>query len=315
MALYEQIQDALGNYTPGAGEEISLKIKPAGLATESAPQPSNLTMAPTASATQAGGGGGGAGATPAATPQPVQSIVPGAGQALQRNPQLAGAPAGAYTDAQFEAGRAAAQHQFQQTYFDILQQLGFIGDDGQFVPGLVETQAARQRADLQRSQALAAEGVTQQARRGGTVFSGRRAVNQARAEHPFVQALAQLESELPLTLGNLFQQAQGARSGFEVQLMGLLADAAARQAQAIREQPTAPAPAPAGTPAMTVADVMAALFGPGAGAPAPAAETSLPFMGGGPEQYAGPVYSQLPSGEIVERPQGWLPLPGENLFT
>lgn len=274
MALYDTISNALGSEMANNGEEISLKIKPAGMA---AGQASNEVAngAPSATGTATGGGGsagGGSALTALGTPTPSPGSAVPAGQRLGQNPQLVAPPMGAYTDAEFEAQLAQARQQTQTQYLDILQQLGFVGADGNFVPGLVELAAQRQRSDLQHNQGLAAQEVTNNARRGGTVFSGRRIQNQANAEHPFVQALAQLESDTPLKLGGLYQQAMGLKSAFEAQLNVLLAEAASRQAQSIREKPSEPA---------AITEMSA---GPEGG---PSIGNLLGGMGAGPHGYAG----------------------------
>lgn len=291
MALYDSIASALGDYKPSAGEEISLKIKPAQQLVAGQASNGQLSGSPSniAGGSSAGIGGGvsygpvtpGGGRSsqqvesgfqapgrqgvpsPPGSPPRFWAMDGGTGfgpggttattpeQRLGRNLQLVQPPMGAYTDAEFEARLAAARNEMETNYLDILQQLGWVGDNGEFVPGQVEIEGARQRAQLQHDMELARMSVTGDARRTGTVFSGRRVKRQADAEHPFTQALAKLEGDIPLALGNLFQQAAGLKSAFENQLNLLLAEAAARRAQDLRENPPQDdtPPPPAGPPA------------------------------------------------------------------
>jgi hypothetical protein len=155
------------------------------------------------------------------------------GQALSRNINLPGLGAAApeAQDSQYTAAEAQLRANISRQYQDILQQLGYQNEQGQFIPGEVESQAQRQRSELTRNQGLAAEEVTNQAQREGTLFSGLRGQNQARAEHPFVQALADLGVDVPKQLNTLYEQATRTLGDYTIQNNLLLADAAARAAQ------------------------------------------------------------------------------------
>jgi hypothetical protein len=175
---------------------------------------------------------------------------------LSRNPMLPQAPLGAAIDSQYAADAAALRTQVAQQYQDILKQLGYVDPDtGQFVMGSVEANAQQQQADLQRSLDLADEQTTQQHQGLGTLFSGLRGTDQARAEYPYVQSLSQLATQTPLTLSDLYEQGANLISNYNAQNNQLLASAAARAAQAYSQAPPAdtgtptPAPAPAAPPA------------------------------------------------------------------
>jgi hypothetical protein len=84
----------------------------------------------------------------AGLPGNFQSAVPGANR-LSRDPTLPQTPLGQYTDSQYEAQIAQLRAQTSRKYNDILKQLGYMDPStGAFIPGQVETQANRQRADL-----------------------------------------------------------------------------------------------------------------------------------------------------------------------
>ena len=151
-------------------------------------------------------------------------------QALQRNPQLPQHPLGAYTDSMYEAQVAQLRADIMQQYNDILQQLGYTDESGNFVPGTVEIDANRQRQELNRNTQLADEQVTQQHQREGTLFSGLRGTNTARAEFPFQNALAELGVQVPRQLTDLYSHATGLINQFNTQHNLLLAEAAQRAA-------------------------------------------------------------------------------------
>lgn len=209
---------------------------------------------PTPSGTDAGGVD-----TPGAPPLPapisgalVQNPHPGgvtslsANMQLGLNPQLPQHPSTIPTDSQFEAQDAMARNDLMHQYNDVLKQLGYMDpSSGQFVMGTVESGANRQRDELARSQALAVEDVTNQMQSQGTLFSGLRGTQQARAEHPFVQALADLDVSTPQQLSDLFTQAGNLISGYNLTLNQELADYANRAAQAAINNPHLPAPTPA----------------------------------------------------------------------
>src|SRR5215831_9036155 len=93
---------------------------------------------------------------------------------INRNPMLPQSPLGAYTDAQYLQENAALRNDIATRYGNIIQQLGYTDENGNYIPGSVEVNANRQLSDLQNSLRLADEDVTNQARAGGTLFSGLR---------------------------------------------------------------------------------------------------------------------------------------------
>lgn len=245
MALGEDIRSAIGSFQPDAGEEISLKIKPvaqptgapSGLQLSAGPpgtqgsSPGATLPAPTGAAPVVGGA--------AAAPNITNSVVP-PNQRLTQNPQLVTHPLGAQTDSMYEAAVAQLAQNIRSQYAGTLRDLGYLNDQGGFVPGMLEIEAARQRAELQRQQELAREQVTHGAIRGNTVFSGRRAVLQAQAEHPLVAAQAQIESQLAGAIGDRYRQATDLLRQFTVDRDLLIAEAANRAAQRIQATPVGP---------------------------------------------------------------------------
>jgi hypothetical protein len=164
---------------------------------------------------------------------------------LQRNPQLPQSPLGAYTDAQYQAQDAILRSNIAKQYSDILQQLGYVDpNSGGFIQGSVEANANKSIADQQRQMQLADEQVTQQHQTLGTLFSGLRGTDQARAEEPMVSSIANTQTQTPLTLQQLYEQAAGLTSDYTNQQNSNIADAASRASAALQAQPPAAAPAP-----------------------------------------------------------------------
>jgi hypothetical protein len=147
---------------------------------------------------------------------------------LTRNPQLPQHPLGAYTDSMYEAQVAQLRNDIMTKYNDLLQQLGYTDQNGNFVPGQVEIDANRQRSDLGRNINLADEDTTHQMQQQGTLFSGLRGTAQARAEFPFQSSLAELGVQVPRQLSDLYGQAGGLINDFNTQHNLLLAQAAQR---------------------------------------------------------------------------------------
>jgi len=173
---------------------------------------------------------------PQAVPPAGGTIVP-ANMQLGQNPMLPAHPLGQYTDAQFESQDAILRNQIAKQYADLLQKLGYRDQNGNFIQGSVETEANKQQSELARQQALAAEGVTQDAQRNGTLFSGMRGTLQARAEDPYVRQIADLRSATPLQIQQLYEQAAGLTNDYTLSENQLLADAATRAAQGIITNP------------------------------------------------------------------------------
>lgn len=175
----------------------------------------------------------------AGAPALPQSAVP-TNQRLGKNPMLPQHPLGAYTDAQYEAQQAELQAEISKRYADILQQLGYTDDQGNFIMGSAEVNAGRTRNDLEHQMGLARDEVTKQAQQQGTLFSGIRGTLQARAEYPMANAEARLASDLPVQLQQLYEQAGGLVSEYTLRQNHLLADAAARRAPDVTKPPPTP---------------------------------------------------------------------------
>lgn len=180
-------------------------------------------------------------------PDPPPATVLPPQQQLARNPQLPQSPLGAYTDAQYEAAVSALRSNIAKQYADVLQQLGYQDDQGNFIMGSVEDEANRNKADLSRSLGIADENVTKQHQQDGTLFSGLRGTDQARAEYPYIQQTADIDRTTPLTLQKLYEQGSGLISDYTNQQNSLLADAAGRRAASLQASggdatPSTPAP-------------------------------------------------------------------------
>lgn len=239
---------------------------------------------------------------PTSAASPVSAVPPG--NQLQRNPQLPQHPLGAYTDAQYEAAVAALRSNVAKQYADVLQKLGYQDEQGNFIQGSVETDAQRQKSLLNRSLGLAAEDVTHQHQQNGTLFSGLRGTDQARAEFPYTDQLGQLAVNTPLTLSQLYEQASGLMSDYTIQDNQLLADAAARATGRIQAQPTGGG---AGAGSGVAANVATAPFTYSSGAPA-----TINRPGDAPFSF--PVYSDSgPTGApSAAAPGAVAPLPVNN---
>jgi hypothetical protein len=247
---------------------------------------------------------------------------------LQRNPQLPQHPLGAYTDSQYEAQLAQLKQEISQRYNDVLQQLGYTDDNGNFVPGSVETQANRQKSELARNIQLADEQTTQQHQQQGTLFSGLRGTAQARAEYPYVNSMAQLGVDVPKHLGDLYGQAGGLVNEFTVRHNLMLADAAQRAATNLANNSAAGGANITGVPGAPLADPNAMIYGPntpgqpqtGAGMigagytpiapappmPAPGAGLTVPvFKGPGTRDFYG---TPPPASSQGSRPTGVTPV-------
>jgi len=187
------------------------------------------------------------------------------------NPQLPPPPQGAYTDAQYAADEASLRQDIVSRYHDILQQLGYTDEHGNFIPGLVEVEANRRRGELGYNMGQAQLGVTRAQQQRGTLFSGRRAEEQAQAEHPYITSLAQLEEDVPRQLAGLYSHAGGLISEYATRNAGLLASAAARYVPPAATGDAGPAPADfSGSAAAPTQDPVAAAIAPALPTAAPA---------------------------------------------
>lgn len=192
-------------------------------------------LAPLVDPATAGNGLAVTGSDPQAIPPP-QSLVP-ANMQLSANPMLPAHPLGAYTDAQYESQDAILRNTIAKQYADLLQQLGYRDNAGNFIMGSVETGANKQKQELGVQQRLAAQGVTDQAQREGTLFSGMRGTLQARAEDPYVRQQADLAASTPLTIQQLYEHASGLTNDYVLGQNQQLAEAASRAAAGITANP------------------------------------------------------------------------------
>jgi hypothetical protein len=266
MALATDIRNALGDYQPGEDAEINLKIKPLGTpavtpATTTPIPQAELASAPTSvggtTGTATGGAApspavGGAALTPlselpAGTPPPLPAgygvggatVVPTNQQLVRTAPALETHPLGARTDDIYEAAVAQLRQQTQSQYMQALGELGFMDEAGNFIPGTLETEAVRQRADIGRQREAALQQVLEDAVRGGTVFSGRRAERTAKAQTPYDAALANLETVLGRQIGERYSSLGDLTRQFELNRNALIADAAARYQASLEGGPGA----------------------------------------------------------------------------
>jgi hypothetical protein len=184
---------------------------------------------------QTAGGIGGADYSQYALPQNIEGGLP------------SGPPEGANVDSTYLANEAALRGDISSRYADILQQLGYVDPvTGQFIPGSLIQNAnlAEGNAEQQRQQAILQN--TQNAQQQGILFSGKRGEMQAQAEAPWLQQIAQTETQLPQDLATQYQNAAGLIGEYNTRNDQELAAAAARYTAAQQQQATAPA-APAST--------------------------------------------------------------------
>lgn len=241
----------------------------------------------------------------------LQTSLPGS---MQLGTTLSGLPStpplGAYTDAEYLANEAQLRQSIESQYSDLLKQLGYVDpSSGAFIPGSVETNANIQRQQLRRQMDLADQNVTQNAQQTGTLFSGIRGTQQAQAEEPSVQGLAQLEYQTPQTLTDLYNQAAGLINDYHTKNSLLMADAANRALSNIDTAPgggtTTTTPPPTDTtppPTPPPADTGGLTYAPGA---TPDNAGSVYFSGAQPQGIAY-ASNQTPSarGGIVAMAEG-----------
>jgi hypothetical protein len=158
--------------------------------------------------------------------------------AMSRNPMLSQSPLGAYTDAKYEADLATLQNDIAKRYATEIQKLGYTDEQGNVIPGSLEVEANRNMTEYQRQMGLAGEGVTQESQRQGTLFSGYRGTQQARAEFPWSNAMARTQTDLGLNLAGSRENIAGLMGEYSARMQGYLADAAARRAAAITQAGT-----------------------------------------------------------------------------
>jgi hypothetical protein len=207
---------------------------------------------------------------PTAPQKPISDIIKTAMQGtkpLTQNPQLPQHPLGAYTDSQYEADNAVLEQQVNAAYQDVLSQTGYDSPQGH-IAGDVELQAARKERDYLTGLMDAANTVTGEMQRAGTIFSGYHGAERARAEQPYVTGLGDLAVDTPRTLTRYYQQAEDLMRQYAVGQNQLLMQAAARRAAALAAQPAAAtgattAATQAATAAPTIPDAVAAAVAAG----------------------------------------------------
>ena len=257
MTLAENLQNLMNVNQDGANAEINLKVKPlAAVSSADGSLASDPTTVGGGGETGAGsgaggggtpGGGGGGGLASAADTATLpsffgpggESVVPVGQRQTMTNPQLVTHPLGSRTDDIYEAAVAQLQQQTQAQYLDTLRDLGWINDQGQFVAGNLETQAIRDRAEINRQREMKLQDIIEGAVRGGTVFSGRRAQLQEQGVQPFDVALGNLETRLGRDISSRYENLGELTRGFELSRNALLAQAAERYAAAQQGGPAA----------------------------------------------------------------------------
>jgi len=232
---------------------------------------------------------------------PGSPLVPPVNRQLGQNPMLPALPATGDLDSQYLADEAALRQQIGQQYGDVLQQLGWSDENGNFIPGSLSVQAGRQASSLARSSNLAAEDVTNQATRDQTLFSSRRALDTARAQFPFQTQIGQLGVDIPVALGGLYERAAGLIDQYVTANNRLLAAMAQRRAAAIAQAPgTSPGDTGPGGPEAPTAPTDT---GPAPEAP-PSAGQAGEGSGGGGTRTTGGINSGF---ETQERPTAQTP--------
>lgn len=133
----------------------------------------------------------------------------------------------------YQAEQAQLDFEIQQRRNE-LQRLAGYNQGTTHIPGELETDMGMQLADIEHMRRLAIEAITNAARNNNTLFSGRRPVNQARAEYPYISQAAQLQTTTARSLAQVYQQIADLAREREVRNSLLLAEAASRRAQMFR---------------------------------------------------------------------------------
>lgn len=242
MALTEDIRRLLGyDQGPDNNSEITFKIKPLGSTAATPGISSDPSVVGAGGETGAAAGVGGASPLAGGAPgsqqqaqlplgfgQGGQSVVAQGQRMKRQNPSLVTHPLGGQTDDIYEAAVAQLAFDTQSRYANLLQELGFVDDQGNFLPGTLETEAVRQRSELERQRGLGQQDVVEGAVRGGTVFSGRRAQLAAQSAQPFDAAIAELGTRLARELAGRYQGLGDLTRQFELGRNQLVAEAAER---------------------------------------------------------------------------------------
>ncbi len=165
---------------------------------------------------------------------------------LTKNPQLPVPPPGSYMDSIFLSERANLIQSIQSRYNQVLEQLGYANDAGQYVQGYAEIDADRQRQDLRRQEMDTIRGVTGNAQREGRIFAGSRVTDEQSALAPIRGAMGGVETGLARQLSDLYAQATGLLNDFNAQQNSLISSAIQRTGGALTENPTGPTPGEGG---------------------------------------------------------------------
>lgn len=185
---------------------------------------------------------------PTPGPAPVggpASIVSGAAQGnpnFSINPQLMPPPAGFEPDEEYNSQISQLEAQYGKDIVDILEQIGWVDPQGNFVPGSLEQAAWGQVAEQERQRDLALQGVTQNAVLGGTVFSGKRAQRMAEASGPFDAEIGAINTALGSQIGGLTSDLGGMYAAWNAARNPLITAAMSRAAarKPVGETPVPP---------------------------------------------------------------------------
>lgn len=156
---------------------------------------------------------------------------------IAQNPLIPDAPLGAQTDSIYESEEAQLRAAYLRKYADVLRQLGYIGPDGKVIKGSLELEADRRRAAAFRNAQLAKFEAIDMAQREGNFFSGYHPVRQARMEFPYWQEITDINTALPKMLADQMLEAERALEEYTLGRNLSLSQAAARAAEAARNNP------------------------------------------------------------------------------
>jgi hypothetical protein len=211
--MYSGLEDALRDPTQNVTISTKPIVPPTGDSTTSSSTTPSLT--------------GGAGAT-SNTPK------------LKRNPTLVSTPSTVQADDIYAAKLAQAQFKTSTDYLAALRDLGFTNDKGQYIPGLLQTEAMRREYDLRDQERLATDQVNEGAVKGGAFFSGRRAENLANTQDPYNTKIARNFNDLQTDRIDRYSDITNLLSGYSLTMDELLAELAGRQSQRAQDHPSGP---------------------------------------------------------------------------
>lgn len=179
---------------------------------------------------------GASNAPPAGGNTSSQSKIPN----LKKNPTLVSTPSTVQADDIYAAKLAQAQFKMNTEYLSALRDLGFTGDDGKYIPGLIQTEAMRRDYDLRDQERLATDQVNENAVKGGAFFSGRRAENLANTQDPYNVKLARNIDDMQTDRIDRYSDVTNLLSGYSLTMDELLAELAGRQGQRAQDHPSGP---------------------------------------------------------------------------